>query len=200
MRNGWERDASRLSRSGRHPDPERQALPSTRSLHEMEGTTVPSAGETGSAHQHEVTGTGDPAVHHVVGVPGTADRERRSTGDGRYNDQPSIPLPVHVRGDADRVRDIVRDAHLVRNPGSEAPEASTVQAHAVSELATELGEQGEVVRRKRDVEAVDLLTDRPEGLPERPERARVELSAEIAEEGRRDGGGHARVADASARA
>ena len=75
-----------------------------------------------------------------------------------------------------------------------------MQAHAVSELATELGEQGEVVRRKRDVEAVDLLTDRAEGLPERPERAGVELSAEITEEGRRHGGGHARVTDPSARA
>ena len=73
-------------------------------------------------------------------------------------------------------------------------------AHAVSELTTELGEQREVVRRKRDVEAIDLLTDRPEGLPERPERTGLELSAEGTEGGGRDSGGHARVADPSARA
>jgi hypothetical protein len=164
----------------------------------MERASVPSTGEPGAAHQHEVTRTDDPALHHVGGVSGAADRERRSTGDGGHDDQPPVPLPIHVRRDPDRPRHVVSDAHLVRSPAGEAAEVSAVPAHAITEGAAEPREQGEVVGRDRHVIAVDLLSDRAEGLTERPEGAGIELPPEVTQEGGRDGGGHAGMADASA--
>ena len=88
--------------------PEREALAPARPLDQMERATVASAREAGPAHQDEVARHRHPALHDVVRIARTADRERRSTVDGRDDHQPPVPLAVLVRRDPDRARDVVR--------------------------------------------------------------------------------------------
>jgi hypothetical protein len=148
----------------------------------MERTTVAVAREARPAHQHEVTRTGDPPLDDVVRVTGSADRERRSTVDGDDDHEPSVPLPVHVRRDADRARHVVGDTDLVRGPRRRPSDPAAIRSDACPDPSAQAREQREGRGREVDVVAVDLLPDRTEGLPERSEWAGVELLLERLEE------------------
>ena len=75
-----------------------------------------------------------------------------------------------------------------------------MRSDARSDLPAQAREQREGRGRDVDVVPVDLLPDRTEGLPERLERARVELLLERLEEGATDARRHPRVPEPGARA